>query len=256
MESPPEEKALERQKWRKIDELKTRNLSTPDLRAETSRILEDYAERRREQRRRTGGLRQWPLGSALSSAQSAETVSPRRPDDALTVAESAAGFPVPGPSQQVWLETAKRAAARETSATEPTDAAVLKKMQEKAEEKADEYKELWEHSLMWDQCVDWVLKAAEEDEEDVEGFDLLMRVVHRFLAIEPLVRAEEMQCIKYACTCSKYWKCKFCAHVLAVALHRGEIQPPTRSDGTYLTEARGAGRPGTVARGYMQRDDD
>ena len=93
MESPPEEKALERQKWQKIDELKTRNLSTPDLRAETSRILEDFAERRREQRRRTvpptalsalsltlssfqGGLRQWPIGSALSSAQSAETVSP------------------------------------------------------------------------------------------------------------------------------------------------------------------------------------
>ena len=41
---------------------------------------------------------------------------------------------------------------------------------------------------MWGQCVDWVLEAAEEEEEDVEGFDLLMRVVHRFLAIEPLVR--------------------------------------------------------------------
>jgi hypothetical protein len=118
----------------------------------------------------------------------------------------------------------------------PKKGAVQRKLKTVVLEKMSSFKALWHASQTKE-------SALEHCRREKIGFERFMITVHMFVIVTARHQRDRTQFVKYDCTCSTYSKERVCEHVLAWALHQGEIKAPVRSDGEPLTVARLAGRP-------------
>ena len=132
-----------------------------------------------------------------------------------------------------------------------------RKLKKHLKKKASQFKALWTNSATPNGVHGFMTGAGARSQlinHDITPFDHFIAMVYRFNVITRrhacfpvwwsslVLSRKQDQCtqyVKYTCSCSQYSKDLYCAHVLVVAIHRGEIEAPTRTDGASLLQKQG-----------------